>query len=464
LKGAFDLGVESSRFSSNRIEGLECGGLVSHEGQAVDLVVRDSVFSGNGNEGLDCDLAPPLVTGPGGATYKVVIERSVFERNGSLGSSSSTAGLNLDIDFELVPGWTAEIAVRGCTARGNAGPGVRLDLDSTSATIVHRLSSSGNGGDGLLVSSESTPGVATVSSSAFFGNQGAGVRAIVGNVPVLVSHSVLGGNRGGGVVSEVVESSVVSSVAWLQPGFLSGARGHFNSVVSDPLAIPFLRVPVEFQRLSGFSGGALKVEDASTLVVGDTIEVGDDGVERAIAGFGAGQTVLVSPAPASVPLPSVFARFPSAGAVLEDLQLSAGSPAAGAGMPDPSAGFVDAGVFGSPAGGPVGREELDPPTLWFVDEILPAPGTALGSSTDLAFGFADTPPGGATVSSQTVRVLDAGGSAVAATVFVQNGRVVASPPPAGWPAGALLVELHTGLASTAGTALATPVVVPYQAP
>ena len=194
-----DLCVIGSRVSANGAAGLSLDGAFGPRGPELALqhephrgararrpggargavglaVVRDSIFFGNGNEGLDCDLVPPLVTGPAGADYKVLIERSVFERNGATGAPSSTSGLNLDIDFELIAGWKAEITVRGCVARANEGPACASTWTRPprrSSTACH---STGNGGDGLLVSSESTPGLAVVTGSAFFGNQGYGVR------------------------------------------------------------------------------------------------------------------------------------------------------------------------------------------------------------------------------------------------------------------------------------------------
>lgn len=464
LDGAFELSIEGSRFSSNRTEGVELGGLRGPEGVPVELAVRDSIFSGNGNEGLDCDLVPPLATGPGGGFYSVSIENSVFELNGYGGLSGSMSGLNIDIDFELIPGWEADIEVRGCVARGNVRHGVRLDLDSTASTIVHRLLSTGNGGDGISVSSESTPGIATISASALVGNRGVGIRASLGNVPVLVSHSILAGNEQGGVLSTFAESTVVSSVAWLQPTFLTGARDHFNTAVTDPLLSTFVNVPVEYAGVVGFDGQTLTLDDASGLVLGDPVEVADDGTLRTIAGFGGANQVSLSPNPAYLPVPTLLARFPQAAPVLEDYRLSATSPAVGSGMANPSTGPANCGVFGSPSGGIVGREEPDPDKLFFAEGTSPSTETVLGSNEDFRVSFEGGVIDSLSVGSLTVRALNSAGMMMGgATFFVQNGRLVASPPGGGWPQGDVTLELLEGLAATDGTPLATPIALPLRA-
>lgn len=461
-QGAFDLAVHNARFSVNRAEGLALAGLVAHEGLSVALTMRDSTCFGNGDEGLDCDLVPPPVTGPGGGTWTVTIERSSFDRNGEQAAAGSDAGLDLDAGIGAVPGLEARLALRGLEARGNAGPGVRLDLDATAATIVHRLHSAGNGADGLLVASGTTAGLALVSSSACFGNQGYGVRATGGKLPVLVSHSVLAGNRLGGLASETVESAMVSSVGWLQPLLATGSFEAFGVDAGDPLLPPFQRVPVEFQRVASFISGALQVEDATTLMVGDTVAVGGDGVERTIVGFSSGHSVFVTPAPESVPLPTSFTRFPSAGPVEPDLTLAAGSPAAGAAMPDPVLGAVDAGVFGAPLGGEPGGEELTPAPLWFPVHVSPAPGSALGATDVISISFSD-PLDATSVSQLSVRVVGPLGIVPTATSVFGDGHLELNPPGT-WPSGELRLELHSGLSSTGGDPLATPLAIRFTGP
>lgn len=452
LTGAFDLRVEGSRFGGNGLEGLDLGGLVGPGGVPVSLRVRDSVFAGNGADGLDCDLTPPL-SPSGSGRYLVEIETSRFERNGYAAPTEATAGLKIDIDFELIPDWRADIVVRGCTARNNLRDGVLLDLDSTASAFVHRLLSSGNGGDGLVVSSESTPSFVTVSASVLAGNVGAGLRAELGQVPLAVSHCVLAGNFGGGVVSATARSSVSSSIAWMQPNAWSGVRSHFNVESSVPTDAPFVRAPLEYRRATGWSNGQLVLNDNSGLVLGDDVEFADDGVVRELSALGANQRVGLTPTLDAPGLPSTLARFASAN-VSEDYTLSALSLARDAGMADPLTGPVDAGPFDAPLGGEPGRDALERPTLFYAATSTPVVGQNVGAGQSLEIEFRGGALDPGSINAQSVRVLNSGGQVLNTTAFLQNQRLVIAPPGGGWPSGTLLVELHATLQSSAGAPLA----------
>ncbi len=452
LSGAFDLRVEGSRFGGNRLEGLDLGALVAPGGVPVSLRVRDCVFVGNGADGLDCDLAPPP-SPTGSGRYLVEIETSRFERNGFASPAEATAGLKIDIDFELIANWRADIVVRGCSARNNLRDGVLLDLDSTSSTLVHRLLSSANGGDGLRVSSESTPAFVTVSASVLAGNVGAGLRAELGQVPLAVSHCVLAGNLGGGVVSATARSCVSSSVAWMQLNPWNGVRSHFNVASSDPLDAPFVRAPIAYLRANAWSNGQLVLADNSALAVGDEVEFGDDGIARDVSALGANQRVGLAPTLDAPGLPSTLARFASAN-VDEDYNLAALSVARDAGMGDPLTGPVDAGPFDAPLGGEPGRDELRRPTLFYGAISTPSVGqsVASGQSIEVEFRGGVLDPG--SVHPQSVRVLNSTGQVLNTTAFLQGQRLVVAPPGGGWPSGTLLLELHATLQSVAGAPLA----------
>lgn len=452
LSGAFDLRVEGSRFGGNGLEGLDLGGLVGPGGVPVSLRVRDSVFAGNGADGLDCDLTPPL-NPTGSGRYLVEIETSLFERNGFAAPTEATAGLKIDIDFELIADWRADIVVRGCTARNNLRDGVLLDLDSTSSTLVHRLLSSANGGDGLVVSSESTPSFATVSTSVLAGNLGAGLRAELGAVPLAVSHCVLAGNLGGGVVSATARSSVSSSVAWMQPAPWNGVRSHFNVESSNPADGPFTHAPIEYLRATGWSNGQLVLANSASLAVGDDVEFGDDGVERDVSALGANQRVGLTPTLTAPLLPSMLTRFASAG-VDEDYSLAPLSIAHDAGMADPLTGPVDAGPFDAPLGGEPGRDALERPTLFYAAMSTPVVGQNVGASQSLELEFRGGALDPGSVNPQSVRVLNSTGQVLNTTAFLQGQLLVVAPPGGGWPSGTLLLELHATLQSTVGTPLA----------
>jgi len=462
LTGPFDLWIEGSRFAGNRLEGVDLGGLVAPGGVPVSLRVRDSSFVGNGHDGLDCDLSPPSILGAGGGRYEIRIESSNFERNGYSATTEVTAGLKIDIDFELIPDWSAEILVRGSRAAQNRGDGVLLDLDSTCSAFVHRLLSTANGGDGLSVTSESTASFAVVSASVFTGNVGAGLKAELGQVPIVASHCVLAGNLGGGMTSSTVTSAVSSTVAWLQPNAYSGVREYFNVLANDPFVSPFEHAPVEYLRANSIAGGDVVLANSATLVVGDHVELADDGVQRSVAGFSAGNHVALSPAPTLAGLPSTLARFAGPG-VVEDYRLAPGSSANASGMPDPFAGPMDAGPFGAPLGGEPAREGAQLPALFYAGSSVPSVSQSLSSAQAIRIAFVGGAPAGSSVNPQSVRVLNAQSTVLATTAFVQNGELVVQPPAGGWPSGALLLELHAALRSTAGTPIATPLAAPFTA-
>ena len=469
LQGAFKLEVEDSRFSASALEGLDLDDLVAPDGVTAGLSVRHSTFFGNGEEGLDCDLGPPPVAGAG-SSYSVAVEGSRFDRNGWKSPATPLSGLKVDIDFEGFSGWSADILVRGCTARANRGHGVSLDLDSTSTTFVHRLLSVANGGDGLLVASESAPALALVSTSVLDGNLGAGLRVAGGqtggNVPVVLSHSVLAGNRAGGLLSELVESSAASSAAWLQSAPWSGAGGvRQRGVVAgaDPLDPVFALAPVDYREVTGFDGTLLTLDDASTLVIGDLVEVADDSAKRFVAGFSGPDTVLVDAVPTSLEVPALLARFETGTDVIEDWSLAPGSIALAAGMPPPGGPAPDAGVFGAPLGGLPGDEGAVPPPLFRVGATTPPTTVALASGDDIAVSFV-----GGTLDSLTipgnVQVRNAAGQAISIPQPVLvNRELIVLAPGGGWPAGRLTLELFAGLETTDSppVGLATPLALPF---
>jgi hypothetical protein len=469
LEGAFKLDVEGSRFSVNGLEGIDLNDLVAPDGVTAGLEIRDSVFFGNGEEGVDCDLGAPPLAGAG-SSYSVLIDGSRFERNGWKPGPAAPGGLRIDIEYEAFDGWSAEIVVRGCTSRANLGPGFDLDLDAASTTFLHRILASANGGDGLLVTSESAPALAIVSTSILTGNRGAGARAggatSNANVPVLLSHSIVAGNGEAGLASERVESSAASSVAWLQPAPWSGAGGVRErglALGADPLDPVFTRVPVTYREVVFFNGFALALDDASDLVVGDLVEVADDGQDRFINSFTGPFEVVVDGIPSSLDVPALFTRFEAGGDVIEDWSLVAGSAAEGAGMPPPAGPAPDAGVFGAPLGGAPGDEGPVSPPLFRVGAATPPTTTPLATGDDIAVAFA-----GGTLDSLTipgnVQVRDGNGDVVTipAPVLV-NDELVVSPPGGGWPVGPLTLELFSGLETTdtPPVALAVPVALPF---
>jgi hypothetical protein len=460
LEGTFDLAVYGCRFSGNSREGAALGPLRARAGITASLRVRDSIFAANGEDGLDVKLDAPLVAG-GSSSYGVAIDGSRFEENGWNGGGITPTGARIDIDFDLVPGWSADIVVRGSTARDNRGDGFLFDLDSTATAYVHRVLATANAGDGLRVTSESTAGLVVVGASIFSANLGAGVRASAGNFPVIAAHCVFAGNGGGGLVSETVTSLASSSVAWLQAAPFVGTREHFVVDATDTLMPAFAAAPVAYQRGVAFFGGLMTLADASGLALGDSLEIADDGVVRTVDAFGAANQVSLQPAPTSVESPSSVTRFGVA-SVTENYALAVGSPASGAGMPTP-AGTLDAGPFALPLGGAPGVEPALRPTLFRAASVSPAPTTALGANTAITVTFDGGTLDGGSISNE-VRARDGLGNLLVIGAALSGTDLAVSAPVGGWPSGEVTLELHAGLASTAGDDLVAPIAIPFIRP
>ncbi|MHC4845841.1 MAG: right-handed parallel beta-helix repeat-containing protein, partial [Planctomycetota bacterium] len=459
VEGAWDLRIEHCDFDANVQEGLDLDKLIAPDGRTTHLTVRHSRFRLNGSDGVDATFAPPLFGGDNGGRFEVRIENCLFERNGAI-------GLLIDIDYEQAPLWDADLVVRGVTARGNVGAGVTLDLDAQSATIVHRLLSIANQGPGLELTTDlvGTPVLATLSASVLAGNGGAGLQALEDHATPLLAHVVLAGNAGGGVQSTTVRAVAHSSIAWRQPAPWTGASNHHGVTLDDPLAALFARAPVDFGTVTGEDAfGVQLAPGGPALLAGDLVEVSDDGVPRAVVDV-AGNDAALDPAPTDLMAPALITRFADGTDVDEDWRTLVGSLADGAGMAAPAGAPVDAGVFGAPLGGLPGVEEAEPTPLFFARDIQPPADTVLGAFDTLSIGFAGGLPAPASASAATVRVvLDAGGSP-AATVFVQDGRLIVDAPAGGWTGGSALLELHEGLLSTDGRPLATPIAIPLELP
>jgi len=451
-EGAFDLRLEACRFELNGQEGADLGDLIAPDGGVARLVVRGSRFAGNVGEGLDVDLNVPLVGGVGGR-FEVDLSSSDFDANG-------LEGLLVDIEFDAFPGWSADIVVRGCRARANLASGLHFDMDQRSTLLVHRVACSGNAQDGLLVSSETASSMATLSSSSFLGNRGAGVRARTGNVPILATHCVFAGNAGGGMASHPVESAAVSCVAHLQPAPWSGVRIYRSVEIDADGGSPFLNAPVEYGRATAISGANVSLAAVPSVPGGATIELDDDGVTREAVVVSGASLVLDAP-PGPRLLPATVAFFSPGADAVEDFRPTAGSPVRGVGMAPPFAPPTDAGVFGSPMGGDPGSDGRADEQIFRVSASVPAWGRVIGANDTLTLTFVGGTPDPASVTS-AVHARDAQDQLLGISVAVSNGALLVLPPPGGWPASAWL-ELHSTLRADSGMPL-VPVALPIMAP
>ncbi len=456
VDGVFDLTIEASQSVQNQNEGLDLNALVAPDGTIARLFLRGSSFDSNGTEGVEVHLAAPPRGGVTGGTFDVVVQDCDFTRNG-------LAGLGIDIEYEQFPLWRSNIVVRGVRASANRTSGVHLDVDARATVLVHRLASSANAEDGLSVTSESFPGTVTLSASSLMGNLGAGIRVSGGNVGIVASHCVIAGNGAGGLVSELIPSIAVSSIAYLQPDPSIGSSSHQGVTQEFVTPAPFLRCPREFARAVGGSSGQLVLEHAPSSPSGSLVEVAADDVARTASTI-AGSTLIVAPAVKSIVLPASVAFFdgPLEAGVTDDLRLTANSSATNAGMAPPGRGAIDAGPFAAPLGGAPGRESQLPPALFYLGSVQPPWTLPLDPRAELRLEFVGGEPDLASALS-TVFVIDAVGRSVPITLFVEGRELIVAPPLVGWSGGAVL-ELCTGLRSMTGVELASPIAIPIHVP
>jgi Right handed beta helix region len=446
VDGAFHLLIEDCAFVDNAQEGIDMDDLLSPPFGKAILVVKDSRFLNNGADGLDVDLGVVPGASPSGR-FLIEIEDCEFVDNGGI-------GMLLDHDFETFPGWSARITVRGCLARGNAGGGVRLDLDGRGDARVHRLRCDANQGDGLLLTSESQTGTVVVSSSAFVGNQGVGVRGSLGNYGVLLSHCVLAGNFQGGFATGPGLGLAVSSIAYRQPAPWAGGNKHFSVSTSSPLT--FDRAPSSYHQVTGFNQGTLVLAGQAGFGVGTTVDVAEEGLARTAEQV-SGNQVVVTPQVFLEP-PSVLAAFDTIGPVIEDWHLPPGSPARDSGMPIPGGPAVDAGPFGAPLGGDPGGEDLVPAELFVFSGTTPPWNQALPAQADLLLNFRGGSPDPGSLASG-LDAVNAQGLPLPLDPVVEGDQIRIPAPPGGWKAGDL-VRLHGTLTSLAGVAFSSPLALP----
>ncbi len=453
IDGAFDVLLDASRFRGNGQEGVELDALVALEGDTARLVVRACAFSGNASEGLDADLEAPLVTGAGGARFDVRVDGSTFGGNG-------LDGLLIDLDFEGVLGWSASVAIRDSCARANGGSGFHVDADAASDVYFHRVVATANAGDGVLVSSESEPGLALIAGSVVAANLGAGVRATFGNRTVVASHCVFAGNEGGGLVSDTVESAVSSSVFWLQPNPVVGARATSSPIVADAIARVFANAPEAYLRAVGRSGNRLSVSPSTDAVPSSaSIELEDDGVRRA-ASIASDAALTIDDLPAGLRIPSSVVAFAPGADVGEDYHVVAGSLAEGAALVAPGALALDAGVYPVIGERAPGVADAFSTPVFRPVATIPALASGVAEHGALTIVFSQ-PVDPTSFVLDTVRAVDRDGNEIEFTLATSGDRVVLDPTD-GWGAEPFVVELHTALLASDGTRLATSLVLPIR--
>ncbi|MBK7877358.1 MAG: right-handed parallel beta-helix repeat-containing protein [Planctomycetes bacterium] len=454
VDGVYDLALDGCLLDSNGNEGLDLNHLVALDAASSSLVVRGSRFDRNGTEGLDCHLGAPAGAGTDGGSFDVRIQDCDFEAN-------ALDGVRIDIDYELFPQWNADIVVRGCRARANRGAGVHFDLDSQCSAYVHRLSSSANQGEGLLVTSETFPGQCTVSASAFHANVGAGARSSLGHFGLSLAHCVFAGNSGGGVASDVVPSITHSCVFDRQPLPHTGTSSVFDVVTPSGSLSPFDRAADEYVRIDAWAGSDVAVTPLPSTLVDTTAEVLDDEIERA-PNAGTGAQVTLDPAPTALATPAVLALFRPSGTVVEDWRLPLTSVAARAGLSAPGGAEVDCGPFGAVETGLPGVETSPPSALYHLASTVPAWADGVTPSSDLELVFRGGVPEATTLTTSIV-LFDAIGGVRPVTPSRVGEHVLVPAPSGGWQDGDVLALFPTLLAED-GARLAATVVLPIRVP
>jgi hypothetical protein len=452
VDGSFDLVLEGCEFDNNGAEGAALGKLYAPSGASIALVVRGSRFTRNGQEGLDAQLAaPPGAAGPGGRFSLELVDNDFV--------GNTLDGLRIDIDYEALPAWDARIVARGIAARDNGSSGIYLDLDSSCSAFLHRIAAASNAGDGIRIASESYAGFATVSSSAAWGNLGAGLRSTFGNVAVCASHCGFAGNFQGGFVAEVARGVAVSCSADAQPAAWVGVdlHGCVTRAGHDPDLHAVL--PIEYARVDALVAGGVRLGATPAQGVGGWFELAGDDVPRAVVAA-PGATLQLDPVPAARRVPTT-GWFLAAEDADEDWRAAPGGQLVDAGWPALDGSRPDAGPFGGPLGGTPGLEDPVPAATFHVARCSPATSVPVPSGAQLSLDFVGGIPDEDSLGLGVACFRGAAPLFVAPDVV--DGRLVLSPPAGGWRAGDR-IELQGGLRSEDGVGLAAPVLLSLAAP
>ncbi len=467
------------------------------------LRFQECLIRRNGNEGL---LARGLEVNPEG--------RLLFSLEGCRVEANRAGG----VEMGLVRGPAGPAGagpgkslarLRRCLVRDNMQEGVRavadLGVDPPVEGAVQILFSSfiDNGGSGILVQSSpqamflvsgnrvsanrgvagitvgsGTGGIVRVSNNAVFGNTHDGIRVNAGLEPrlVMVHNNDSAANGGMGLLVEGEDTASLSNtLVWNRrdaqaPWLAYSLRGSGTGGPGVFSGNPGYRVfPVGFQFLDGpGSKDLVHVPWPGVTAPGEFVEIGDDGVARAVEEVTRTGIRFSPPLDAPAPLGSALFVDLDKKNVQEDLRVGSSSPVRGKGSPylrDPRGGKATVGFLGGPlAVTQVGPDGGGPETdLSFQDvEFLPPPGTK-AFFVDRVTVIAGRELDETSVNSSTVRLFNASKMAALPTRVNVFGKgkdrfVVAGFPPAKYP---LLLVLTRGIRDAEGRPLSLPLFVFY---
>ena len=451
--GPFEFHIERCVFTSNLQEGVDFDDLIGLDGEDSTLIVRGSRFFGNGTQGFDVDLAAPPFPGGLGSRFDVRFLGCAFEHNGE-------QGLLIDLDFDLVPGWTARLEVAHCTSRANRADGFHLDLDGESSALIRHCLATANAGNGLLVTSETTPALAILSTSALTGNGAYGVLVTLGNAPVLLDHCVLAGNTLGGVLSDTIESSAVACIAHEQGSAFVGVREVGNVITTNAVDV-FANIAEAWHSATALDGDRLKLADSTAIALGSIIQIAGDGVPRTVLAVDAISGLRLDSTPQFFQAPAQIEFFPPTGNVVPNFQLVEGSPASGQGFAIPGTSS-DAGIFGAPFPSSPGAQVALIDLELKLQAVSPAIGQPVSANETIEITFTGAAPLASSANSTSIRALTQAGDELDITIGVIGKQLLVSPPLTGWPSGAWRIELHEALSSESNQGFVSPVALPLR--
>ena len=454
--GAWDVAVHGSLFGENGQEGLEFDPLAPESAGKCTLDIESCQFFANGTEGMDVSLQAPLAAA--GGDFSVRVTGCAFEAN-------LLSGCVIDADFDAVPGYSAAIVMRESLARGNGSHGFHVDVDGPSDTseavtaFLYRLSSVSNAASGIHVTSETRPGLLTVSTSSMVGN-GVGLNVLgptasVGNYSVTASHCLFAANLDAGMLSRDVPSAANSCIAYQQTNpFDASTLDQDNVITSDPAAIAFVNAPVEFANVLSRSGRNLGLAVPCGFSSSFTVELGDDDVARSVSAIsGDALTVTLAEVATSFSVPGVlFAYQPGTSDVGEDYNLDAGTIAVAAGM-----NGADAGFFGSALPGIPGVADDVRAKLFHVLASSHSSSAVVGATDAITIEFSDDIET-ASATAATVRAFR--GATPIPVLISTTGAELTVTPTVDWGTGEFRLELD-GLTDVDGNVLSGAIVLPF---
>ncbi|MFN0057714.1 MAG: right-handed parallel beta-helix repeat-containing protein [Planctomycetota bacterium] len=363
-----DLVIDNNSIRDNANEGIESQWVFAATGYDTRIEVTRNVVLRNGNEGIDLDFAEVSELDPtlsAGARLRVVVRNNLVRDN-------REGGINIDLDFENSDRIDFRARVEDNQVNANGVAGILVDGDAMGALRFARNAITANRGPGLVISGTPMGPWVRILNSRISGNAGAGI-VVNDHLGLELRYSLLSWNGGGALTARLAFVDASGCIFASNDGsVVAPSRLRYSIVYEDAVpagigpdivtAEPRLQhQPVFVARVVGQVAGAGVIPLASSagFLVGDLVEVRDDGVARIVTAVGA-NSVTVSPAPDDA-MATGDAIYNHRG--FDDVQEREGllttSPAINAGDPlerDRDGSVPDLGTIGGDTPGNVGVE------------------------------------------------------------------------------------------------------------